>query len=235
MNRSRSKQPTLGQGRGRRADNNVRASVGASRYSVFRLRFRLDIKIVTTLLAVLVPCVASGDGGIIRLRQVRGAFSVTVFTSPEAARGGLADVSVLIQHRETGAVVLDAEVDLSLKPPKDPVIKQSDPLCGLPWMMAARHQPNVPLHPMTVRATREQASNKLLYAAPVELDAAGDWQMQVLVSRGAETASFDCLLPVALASNDFKGLWPFLTVVPMVIVAFAINQWLRRHSLEKRI
>jgi hypothetical protein len=96
--------------------------------------------------------------------------------------------------------------------------------------MAAVHHPDVPPHPMTVRATREQASNKLLYAAPVELNAAGDWRVQVLVSRGADTASFGCVLPVALASSDLKGLWPLLALVPIVITAFVINQRLRRHS-----
>jgi hypothetical protein len=200
-----------------------------------RSSIRFHIWIVTALLTALAPRLARGDGGIIRLRQVQGPFSVTVFTSPEVPQGGLADVSVLIQRRQTGAVVLDADVNLTLYPPGDGAVKQSDPLCGLPWTMAAVRQPEMPRHPITVRATREQASNKLLYAAPVELNVAGDWQVHVFVSRGAETAGFDCLLPVALASSDVKGLWPLIALVPIAITAFAINQWLRRHSLEKRI
>jgi hypothetical protein len=195
-----------------------------------RSSIRFQIWIITALLTALAPRFARGDGGIIRLRQVQGPFSVTVFTSPEASRVGLADVSVLVQRRETGAVVLDADVGLTLNPPKDAAMKQSGPLCGLPWTMAAVHHPDVAPHPMTVRATREQASNRLLYAAPVGLNAAGDWRVHVLVSRGADTASFDCVLPVALASSDLAGLWPLLALVPIVIIAFAINQWLRRHS-----
>jgi hypothetical protein len=196
-----------------------------------RSSIRAQIWIITALLTALAPRFARGDGGIIRLRQVQGPFSVTVFTSPEASRVGLADVSVLVQWWETGEVVLDADVGLTLNPPKGAATKQLDPLCGLPWTLAAVHNPVVSPHPMTVRATREQASNKLLYAAPVELNAAGDWQMHVHVSRGADNASFDCVLPVALASSDLKGLWPFLALVPIVIIAFGINQWLRWRSL----
>jgi hypothetical protein len=196
-----------------------------------RSGIRFQIWMITALLTALAPRFARGDGGIIRLRQVQGPFSVTVFTSPEASRVGLADVSVLVQRRETGAMVLDADVGLTLDPPKGATMNQSGPLCGLPWTRAAVHHPDLSPHPMTVRAMREQASNRLLYAAPVELNAAGDWQVHVLVSRGADTASFDCVLPVALASSDLKGLWPFLALVPIVITAFSINQWLRRHSL----
>jgi len=196
-----------------------------------RSSIRFHIWLVTALLTALAPTLARGDGGIIRLRQVQGPFSVTVFTSAEASRGGLADVSVLIQRRETGAVVLDADVNLTLNPPNGFIVMRWDPFCGLPPTTGAVYGPNVLQHPMTIRATREQASNKLLYAAAVKLNAPGDWRMHLLVSRGADAASFDCVLPVALASTGLKGLWPFLALVPIAITAFAMNQWLRRHSL----
>ena len=94
-------------------------------------------------------------------------------------------------------------------------MKQSDPLCGLPSASAAFDLPDTMQHPLSVRATREQASNKLLYAAPVELNAAGDWQLRVFVSRGADTAVFDCLVPVTLASGNLTGLWPYLALPPI--------------------
>ncbi len=196
------------------------------------LSTRLQIWIVTAFVTTLAPGFARGDGGIIQLREVKGPYSVTVFTSPEADRAGLIDVSVLIQWQKTGEVVLDADVSLTLQPPNHGTIKQSDPLCSLPSASAAFGLPDMQ-HPLSVRATREQASNKLLYAAPVELDAAGDWKLNVFVSREADTASFDCLLPVTLASGGLKGLWPYLALPPIAITAFAMNQRLRWRSLEK--
>lgn len=199
-----------------------------------RSSIRFQIWIVTALLTALAPRFARGDGGIIQLREVQGPFSVTVFTSPEAQSGGPVDVSVLIQRRETGEVVLDADVSLTLSPPNGGPVKQSDPFCGLPQTAAGFQLPDVMKHPMSVRATREQASNKLLYAAPVELNAAGDWQLHVFVSRGADSANFDCPLPVTLASGKLAGLWSYLALPPIAITVFAMNQVLRRHSLEKR-
>jgi hypothetical protein len=178
------------------------------------------------------PRLARGDGGIIRLRETQGPFSVTVFSSPEAAAGGLADVSVLIQGRESSKVILDADVSLTLSPSAGQIMKQSDPLCGP--STAAMRLPDGTSNVAAVRATREQASNKLLYAAPVELNAPGDWQLHVFVSRGPDSARFDCLLPVASRSGKLTGVCPYLLLPPLAVAAFAINQWLRRQSLQKR-
>src|ERR1044071_4615780 len=93
---------------------------------------RFQVCIATTLLIVFVPCFAKGDGGIIRLREVHGPFSITVFSSPEATSGGFTDVSALIQERESGKVVLDADVRFSLIPPSGSVLNQSDKLCAVP-------------------------------------------------------------------------------------------------------
>jgi hypothetical protein len=188
--------------------------------------------IVTISLTMSAPRLAKGDGGIIRLREAQGPFSVTVFSSPESVSGGLADVSALIQDRETGKVVLDADVSFTLSPPDGSAQSQSDEFCGSSKaLMRLWDEMN---NPATVRATREQASNKLLYAAPLELNAPGDWKLYVLVSRGTDTARFDCRLPVTLRSSKLTGLWPYLWLPPLAVAAFAVNQWLRRQSLQKR-
>jgi len=193
---------------------------------------RFHFWIVTASLIMSAPLLARGDGGIIRLRETQGPFSVTVFSSPEAAAGGLADVSALIQERRTGNVVLDADVSFTLSPPDGLATKQLAGLCGLPT--AAMRLPDGMNNSSSVRATREQASNKLLYAAPLELYAPGDWKLQVLVSRGTETARFDCRLPVTLSSGRLTGVWPYLSWPPLAVALFAVNQWLRRQSLQKQ-
>ena len=195
-----------------------------------RTSLRIQIWSVTALCLMLTPRIARGDGGIVQLRQTRGPFSVTVLVSTETVSGGLTDVSVLVQSQKNGDVVLDAEVTLSLIPPEG-VAMNSDPFCG---SYGAAFQPaNVTLHSLTVRATREQASNKLLYAALLKLDAAGNWPLQVNVSRGPDNARFDCLLPVSTISPRLSGVWPWLAFPPIAIAVFALNQKLRRNSLEK--
>ena len=184
--------------------------------------------IAVALLPLFGVTLARGDGGIIRLRETQGPFSVTVFSSPEAISGGLTDLSALIQERETGKVVLDADVSFGVSPPVGSALSQSEEFCGSPKaaMLLSEGMNN----PAGVRATREQASNKLLYAAPLELNAAGDWKLHVLVSRGTDTARFECLVPVTLRSGKLTGLWPYLSLPPLAVMAFALNQWLRRAS-----
>jgi len=162
------------------------------------------------------------------LRETRGPFSVTVFVSPEAINGGLTDVSVLVQSQRNGDVVLDADVSLSLNPADGVTTSELDPFCG-PALQSANGTP----HSRTVRATHEQASNKLLYAALLKLGALGNWPLQVNVSRGPDSARFDCVLPAATTSARLSGLWPYLAFPPIAIAAFALNQKLRKNSLEK--
>ena len=187
-------------------------------------RVQFHIWIVTASLIMAVPRLAKGDGGVIRLRETQGPFSVTVFASPEAAAGGLADLSVLVQGSESGKVVLDADVTFTLSPPVGEM-KQADVFCSVPT--AAMPLPDGISNLASVRASREQASNKLLYAAPVQLNTPGDWKLHVVVSRGTDTARFNCLLPVTLASGKLTGLWPYLLFPPLAIAAFSVNQWLR--------
>jgi hypothetical protein len=186
-----------------------------------------------TLFAMLAPPLAFGDGGVIQLHEAQGPFLVTVFVSPEAAHGRLMDVSVLVQQRTNGEVILDAEVGLAVDPPNGLSTSASEPLCGLPPTGAGLQSPDLPQPQATVRATREQASNKLLYAAGLNLNAAGDWRLHVDVSRGPDHARFNCLVPVTRTSAKLSGLWPYLALPAIVITAFAMNQRLRRYSLEK--
>jgi hypothetical protein len=187
---------------------------------------------IVTAFIMLAPLLVRGDGGIVQLHEVQGPFSVTVFVSPEAGHSGLADVSVLVQGRKNGEVVLDADVSLAIAPPEGVATNRSEPLCGPSPTDGAFQLPDMRLQPVTVRATRDQASNKLLYAAHLELRAAGNWRLHVNVSHGSDNATFDCFLPVGATSVKLSGLWPYLAFPPIAIVAFAMNQRLRRHSLE---
>ncbi len=165
------------------------------------------------------------DGGIIRLREAKGSFVVTIFTASEPVKDEPIDVSVMVQRSDSGDVVLDAGVELRVISPDDLATTPGDQLCGP--MGAMSMVPSL----TTFRATRGQASNKLLYAVPVRLGAVGVWKLQVSVEEGTDTAIFVCNVPVEPPLRRLAGLAPYLAVPPVMVMLFAVNQRLRRRTL----
>ncbi len=116
------------------------------------------------LFIVLAPLFLSAkpvlaNGGTIQVAsEPAGPYEVTVFTSPSPIRVGLVDVSVLVQRAGSDDLVHDARVLVTAEP-----IGHAGP-AG------------------TFDATREQATNKLFYAAKFKLPVAGRWRLGVRVS-----------------------------------------------------
>jgi hypothetical protein len=154
------------------------------------------------MLALAAP--ARGDGGTLRLSERVGPYRISVFTSPEPLRVGAADVSVFVQEASSNAVVADAAVRLTLAP-------------------AAGDGPV-----LVYTATAEQAVNKLLRAAAVELPAAGLWRIAVDVEgpRGA----VHCVVEVLIAEPlpRWRQMWPWFTWPAVPIVLFVLHQLVRR-------
>lgn len=161
---------------------------------------------LAALFLLAVPA-AWPDGGVVRLRERRGALVVTVFTAPDPLPAGPQDVSVLVQD-PSGAPVLDAEVTLRFDPP-------SPSSTGF-----------------AVRALRSQATNKLLQAAQVDLGEVGEWRLGVSVSRAGQASDLSCLLPVAPATHRVTALWDVFALPPVMVVLFALNQALRRRRVK---
>jgi len=159
---------------------------------------------------------ARADGGVVRWREAKGPFLVTVFSASELVQGGPADISVMAQDQNSSEVVLDANVVLKLTPPAGAEMKTHEEMCGGKAMA-----------PLIEEASHKQASNKLLYAAPVTFDAPGNWRLEASISRGGEKARFACDIPVAPASPQWTALGPWLAFPPVAIALFALNQFLR--------
>ena len=68
---------------------------------------------VLLLLASWIPA-SHADGGTVLSRQDAGAFTVTLFAASQPLHTGLADLSVMVQDKATGDVLLDPTVDLTL-------------------------------------------------------------------------------------------------------------------------
>ena len=159
-------------------------------------------------LAVALVCAfaagaARADGGAIRVQEVAGPYRITVWSAPEPLRAGPADLSVLVQRADDGSPALDAEVELRLEGP-------------------------APGPPVVARATREQSTNGLLYAAAVTLPAAGTWRLLAAVRRGSDAVEVGGELPVAPARPRLWSLWPYLALPPAAVAAFALRERLLR-------
>lgn len=163
---------------------------------------------VVALTLLLGASAARADGGTVQLQQADGAFVITVFTAPTPLRAGLVDISVLVQKRDGSAAVLDANVRLEIRSSTD--------------------------RGATVRsaATREQATNKLLNAATVNVPSTGSWELHVVVQRGDDRAEVTCQLAVAAPLPPLLAHWPYLAFPPAAVLIFALHQWLRSRSIK---
>lgn len=151
---------------------------------------------LAALLGLLLAPPALADGGLVRISQPLGPYTVTVFSAPTPLRAGPIDLSVLVQR--DGTPVLDLPVSIVLRG-------------GETRLEAA--------------ATHAAATNKLLYAAPLVLPAAGRWVVNVTV--GAESVGFEMDAEPPLGLLEY---WPYLLLPFVVIGLFGIHQWLIHHN-----
>jgi hypothetical protein len=195
------------------------------------------LRFAQILPAILLLALSSGkvlaDCGIIRLREAQGPFVITIFTASEPERDSPVDLSVMVQRRDSSEAVLDATVDLTLTAPDVPHLDPMDPLCGQPAMVLLGQFSEPRMTQFTVAATREQASNKLLYAAPITFVTDGNWRLQAIIKRGSEVVKVCCDIPISPPARGFTKLIPYLALPPSVVVVFAFNQRLRKQSFGK--
>src|SRR6516162_4950291 len=68
------------------------------------------------LVVSFIPFLANADGGVVRLQERQGPFTITIFT-PTVIPGGLpTDITVMVQRRDSCEVVMDADVELEIAP-----------------------------------------------------------------------------------------------------------------------
>lgn len=176
---------------------------------------------------------ARADGGVVRLREAKGPFLVTIFTAGDPVQDGPGDVSVLVQRRDSGDAILDASVELVFKAPAPSAAEPDGQLCGASeaWLPSRSSKPD-PAQ-LTVPACRRLASNKLLYAAPIRFGIAGNWQLEALIKHRSDAVRFACGVPVGPPPRGLLLLVPYLAVPPLFVTLFVLNQYLRRRPLAK--
>lgn len=149
---------------------------------------------------------ARADGGAMLLHQDAGAFTITLFASPLPLHTGAADLSVMVQDRSNGEVLLDPVIDLTVVPAAASATQQ------------------------TVRLAKGEASNRLLQAATVHFSSAGKWRVTLAVRRGNDTAQLSTECTVDPDRSRATLVWFYVLLPAAIILLFVIHQVLKLRS-----
>jgi hypothetical protein len=163
------------------------------------------LKLLLTFVAILAPARLFADGGTVQLRKEAGALLITVFTSPSPLSAGPADISLLLQTRNGLEPVLDADVSIRLRTDASDI-------------------------EIEARPTRQQAQNKLLYAAPVTLSESGRLALAVTIFRNGERTDATGTIDVAPAPEKALSYWSYIAFPPLMIALFVVRERLIRRK-----
>lgn len=155
------------------------------------------------LAGLLVPAPGHADGGTLRLLQAEGPFVISVFTAPAPLRVGTADISVLVQRRAGGAVLLDATVELRARAPDGTFVAQP--------------------------ASRARATTGLLHAGLVALSSPGRWRLTTVVHHQQSSVAVTCDLPVESEAPRLPEQALPLALPALGVLLFALRERLRRN------
>ncbi len=167
----------------------------------------LALPLAAIVYAWLAPDTVDIDGDVVRLQAASGPFQVTVFGEPGSLVAGPTDLAVLVQDRNSGAAVLDANIDLVVQ--------------------SAAGAPTV------VRATTEQSTNKLLEAATVDLPTAGSSGLRVSVRRGSDEGTVTTTLDIASPAAESSFGWGYLVALAIGAGLFVLHRALRSKPLRR--
>lgn len=154
---------------------------------------------VSSCLFIWIPFV-SADGDKVEFQHIAGPFVVTLFTDAPIYLG-TGDISVMIQDRNSREPVLDARVGFTFRSEDGTTLD--------------------------AKATREQAQNKLLYAAAVTFPESGRWQVEIDVSRRMDAASTTGEITILPSESRLSSYWGYFLIPPIGIILFVLHQWLK--------
>ena len=167
----------------------------------------LALPLAAIAFAWLAPDTVDIDGDVVRLQGASGPFQISVFGEPGSLPAGPTDLAVLVQDRNSGDVILDADVDLAVR--------------------SGGGAPTV------VRGTREQSTNKLLEAATVDLPAAGPSDLRVSVRRGGDQGMLKTTPDVAPSATASSFSWGYLVALAIGAALFILHRVLRSKPLQR--
>ena len=156
----------------------------------------------------LVLCMASSlwaDGGKVVFQRKAGSLNITLFSTESPVRVGRPDLSVMVQNTADQSPVLDADVIIHL----------------------IRHDANT-ISGISAPARHDKATNKLLYAARMDINAPGQYRVEISVQNKKESALVAGEIEVSPPEPPLLAHWPYFVALPVVALLFALNQRLKR-------
>ena len=167
---------------------------------------RLLYPLATFLMLAIVATPARADGGAMLLHQDAGAFTITLFAAPQPLHTGAADLSVMVQDRSSGEVLLDPVIYLTVAPQAASATRQ------------------------TLRLAKGQASNRLLQASTVHFSTAGKWRLTLAVRHGNDTVQLSTECTVEPDHSRATLVWFYVLLPVAIILLFIIHQALKLRS-----
>jgi hypothetical protein len=154
-------------------------------------------------LSLIASCLYA-DGGKVLFQRKAGAFNITLFAAESPVRVGRDDLSVMVQNAADQSPVLDAQVSLRL------VRREATSISDV----------SAPLK-------HEKATNKLLYAATMDLNTPGQYRAEISVETKKDSALVTGNVEVLAPEPPLLAHWPYFVALPVVALLFALNQWLK--------
>lgn len=160
-------------------------------------------------LAALASGGSDDDDQALRLSQTTGPFAVSLFALPGDLDTGRSEFNVLVQDRDSLQVIQDAGVTLQAK--RDSTSQSTE----------------------VARASADDAENKLLQNADLDLPVAGDWMLGIHVSHNDAVADIQLPLRVVKPESGITIHWPY--VVFGLFAALLLLTYRRRHSASRSV
>lgn len=162
--------------------------------------------LLSGMVVLTVPASALADGGTVRACVQERGLRVTVFTAPDSPRVGPIDISVLVQDADTGQPVPGVVVHIRAVSRRDParVIERT--------------------------ATKDEATNKLMVAAVLDVPEAGGWVIQVHLEVGDTPIEIVLDVEVGEALPGWVPWLGWLAWPAGVILLFAAHRMLVRRK-----
>ena len=136
------------------------------------------------LFVALTGAPARGDGGRVQMHERAGPFIVTLFSTPDDLTAEPADLGLGLEDTETGEVINDAEIELSLS-----------------------RIDSGSADPLAVIATNQTSPTGILQSAQVSLPSAGRWHVAIEVSRKGMNGRCSTDLSVRIPHQQQYEVW----------------------------
>jgi len=165
-------------------------------------------RLLAAILILFSMPLAFADGGRLRSRAVGGPFLVTLFTTPDPLRAGMADFSVAVERPGTQGIVQDADIRLELTSPGQT--------------------------PLDLKLTHDAATSRFLEAANFELPHSGRWHYTLTIKQHGDTGTTQGdvdVLPREILAEEIT--WE-IAAVPLALLLFALHRW-RKHAWRARL